>query len=188
MRGAERRNDLGTRVVRLRIGLVLGTDGGMLSNLLAPFEFGLGGPFGSGRQWMSWIERDDLIRLIAHIIASPQLTGAVNGTAPAPVRNAAFAQELGARLASPGAVAHAGIPAASRWPAISPTSCCSAGGACCPTRPQASGFKFRHETLPSAFSAILGRRNRARATSIVGSLKAGRRKADHSGTDLRLSA
>ena len=73
----------------------------MLSNLLAPFEFGLGGPIGSGKQWMSWIERDDLIRLIAHIIASPQLSGAVNGTAPAPVRNATFAQALGRALHRP---------------------------------------------------------------------------------------
>ena len=111
--GAARKAErLGIRVVRLRIGLVLGSEDGMLSNLLAPFEFGLGGRFGSGRQWMSWIERDDLVRLIAHIVADPQLIGAVNGTAPAPVRNATFAQELGARIASPGAVADARIPAA----------------------------------------------------------------------------
>ena len=51
----------------------------MLGRLLIPFEFGLGGRLGSGRQWMSWIERDDLVRLIAHIIATPSLTGAVNG-------------------------------------------------------------------------------------------------------------
>ena len=61
----------GVRVVRLRIGLVLGTEGGMLARLLTPFEFGLGGPIGSGQQWMSWIERDDLVRLIAHAIATP---------------------------------------------------------------------------------------------------------------------
>jgi uncharacterized protein len=54
--------------------------------LLVPFEFGLGGPIGDGRQWMSWIERDDLVRLIAHIMATPQLSGAVNATAPIPVR------------------------------------------------------------------------------------------------------
>ena len=61
----------GVRVVCLRIGLVLGTDGGFITRMLTPFEFGLGGPLGSGRQWMSWIERDDLIRLIAHVIAKP---------------------------------------------------------------------------------------------------------------------
>src|SRR5262249_17434907 len=100
--GAARKAEkFGMRVVRRRIGIVLGTEAGMLSNLLVPFEFGLGGPIGSGKQWISWIERDDLIRLIAHIIATPQLSGAVNGTAPAPVRNAAFAQALGRALHRP---------------------------------------------------------------------------------------
>jgi uncharacterized protein (TIGR01777 family) len=64
----------GTRVVRLRIGKVLGIDGGLLGSLVTPFAFGLGGPIGSGRQWVSWIERDDLVRLLAHVIATPQLT------------------------------------------------------------------------------------------------------------------
>ncbi len=151
-RKAER---LGTRVVRLRIGLVLGSEDGMLSNLLAPFEFGLGGPIGSGRQWMSWIERDDLVRLIAHIIASPQLTGAVNATAPAPVRNATFAQELARALHR---------PALLRMPAFLLRALAGdladelllGGRRVLPDKAQASGFKFRHETLPSALSAILG--------------------------------
>src|SRR5215813_2032870 len=86
---------------RLRITLVLGIDGGMLAQLLLPFEFGLGGPIGSGRQWMSWIERDDLIRLIAHAIATPRLTGPVNATAPTPVTNAVFAAELARALHRP---------------------------------------------------------------------------------------
>src|SRR6201999_390065 len=89
-REAERAVQYGVRVARLRIGLVLGIEGGVLSRLLMPFEFGAGGPIGSGRQWMSWIERDDLVRLIAHVIVTPSLAGAVNATAPAPERNAAF--------------------------------------------------------------------------------------------------
>ena len=100
-REARKAQRLGVRVVRLRIGLVLGIDGGMLSRLLIPFEFGLGGPFGSGRQWMSWIERDDLVRLIAHVIATPSLTGPVNATAPTPVTNAEFARALGRALRRP---------------------------------------------------------------------------------------
>ena len=76
--------DCGVRVACLRIGLVLGTDGGFITRMLTPFEFGLGGPLGSGRQWMSWIERDDLVRLIAHVIAqSGNLgTGQCNGADP----------------------------------------------------------------------------------------------------------
>src|ERR1700683_268183 len=89
------------RVVRLRIGLVLATQGGMLSRMLTPFEFGLGDPVGNGRQWMSWIQRDDLVRLIAHIVATPKLTGAVNATAPTPVRNTEFTRELGRAFGRP---------------------------------------------------------------------------------------
>ena len=102
------------RVVRLRIGLVLGTEGGMLARLLTPFEFGLGGPIGSGQQWMSWIARDDLVRLIVHIIATPKLTGAVNATAPAPVTNAEFSAALGRALHRPAVMR---LPAfAAAWP------------------------------------------------------------------------
>lgn len=82
------------RVIRLRMGLVLGVDGGMLAQLLTPFEFGGGTRLGDGRQWMSWIERDDLVRVIAHAIADGTLSGPVNATAPVPVRNDAFTRAL----------------------------------------------------------------------------------------------
>ena len=124
-RAAVQAERFGVRVVRLRIGLVLGTEGGMLASLLAPFEYGLGGPIGSGRQWMSWIERDDLVRLIAHAIATPALTGAVNATAPEPVRNADFAAELGRALHRPASCACRPRRCAGSA-AISPRNCCSA--------------------------------------------------------------
>jgi uncharacterized protein len=145
----------GVRVVRLRIGIVLGTESGMLSNLLAPFEFGLGGSIGSGEQWISWIHRDDLIRLIAHIIATPQLSGPVNGTAPAPVRNADFAQALGRALHRPVLLR---MPASvlRRLAGDLADELLLRGQRVLPDKVQASGFKFRHETLPSALSAILG--------------------------------
>ena len=91
----------GVRVVRLRMGLVLGVDGGMLAQLLTPFEFGGGAKLGDGRQWMSWIEQDDLIRVIALAIADPTLSGPVNATAPSPVRNDAFTRALGKALERP---------------------------------------------------------------------------------------
>ena len=111
-RAAVQAERFGVRVVRLRIGLVLGTEGGMLAQMLIPFEYGLGGPIGSGRQWMPWIALDDMVRLIAAAIAKPALTGPVNATAPEPVRNATFAHELGRALASPGLAAPAGRAAA----------------------------------------------------------------------------
>ena len=148
---------LGVRVVRLRIGLVLGTEGGMLGRMLTPFEFGLGGPMGSGKQWMSWIERDDLIRLIAHIIAVPKYAGAVNATAPVPVTNADFARELGRALRR---------PALLRMPAFLlhrlggdlADELLLTGQRVLPDKADAHGFKFRHETLESALAAMLGAR------------------------------
>src|SRR5262249_54386058 len=154
---ARKAEAFGTRVVRLRIGLVLGTEGGLLGNLLAPFEFGFGGPIGDGRQWMSWIERDDLVRLIAHIIANPQLRGAVNGTAPLPVRNSAFAQELGHALHRP-AVLRMPASLLHRLAGDLADELLLTGRRVLPDKAAASGFKFRHETLPGALSAILGAR------------------------------
>jgi uncharacterized protein len=155
-RAARRVERFGLRVVRLRIGLVLGTDGGLLGRLLLPFEFGLGGPIGSGRQWMSWIERDDLVRLIAHVIATPGLDGAVNATAPAPVPNRTFARELGRALRRPALLP---LPAAAlRLTGDFANELLLGGQRVLPDKVLASGFKFRHETLPGAFAAILGSR------------------------------
>src|SRR6202022_1062753 len=98
---ASKAAEYGVRVIYLRIGLVVGTEGGFLTRMLTPFEFGLGGPMGSGKQWMSWIERDDLIRLIALALARPEIAGPINATAPIPVTNTKFTAELGRRLQRP---------------------------------------------------------------------------------------
>jgi uncharacterized protein (TIGR01777 family) len=146
---------LGVRAVALRIGLVLGTQGGLLARLLLPFEFGMGGPIGSGQQWMSWIERDDLIRLIAHVIATPSLEGAVNATAPTPERNEDFTRELGRALHRPAFLRMPGAPL--RWLAGDFAKELLLGGQCViPEKALASGFVFRHGTLPGALDAILG--------------------------------
>jgi uncharacterized protein (TIGR01777 family) len=152
---ARKAEKFGVRVVRLRIGIVLGTEAGMLSNLLAPFEFGLGGPIGSGEQWISWIERDDLIRLIAHIVATPELNGAVNGTAPVPVRNADFARALGRALHRPTLLR---MPASvlHRLAGNLADELLLRGQRVLPDKALGSGFKFRHETLTSALSTMLG--------------------------------
>jgi uncharacterized protein (TIGR01777 family) len=145
----------GVRVVYLRIGLVIGTDGGFITRMLTPFEFGLGGPFGSGRQWMSWIERDDLIRLIAHVIARAEIAGPVNATAPIPVTNLKFTEELGRRLRRP---AFFRIPDAllRRLGGDFASELLLGGQRVLPNKALSNGFVFRHETLRSAFEAILG--------------------------------
>ena len=129
--------EYGVRVACLRIGLVLGADGGFITRMLTPFEFGLGGPLGSGRQWMSWIERDDLIRLIAHVIARPEISGPVNATPPIPVTNLKFTEELAAgctgQQSSASPTRCCAVSAA-----ISPTSFCWAASACCRTRRSAT--------------------------------------------------
>jgi uncharacterized protein len=85
---------LGIRVVRLRLGVVLGKDGGALQKMLPPFRLGLGGRLSSGRQWTSWIHIDDVINLILFILANAGVHGAINATAPEPVSNAEFTKEL----------------------------------------------------------------------------------------------
>jgi uncharacterized protein (TIGR01777 family) len=152
---ARKAQRLGVRVVRLRIGVVLGIDGGMLAQVLIPFEVGVGGPIGSGRQWMSWIERDDLVRLIAHVIVTPSLTGAVNATAPMPVTNADFARALGRALRRP---AWLKMPAALlRLVAGAFADELLLGGQrVLPDKAQAGGFEFRHETVEHALDAMLG--------------------------------
>jgi uncharacterized protein len=154
---AAKRAERYTRVVRLRIGLVLGVEGGLLARLLTPFEFGLGGPIGSGRQWMSWIERDDLVRLIAHVIATPSLTGAINATAPTPVRNAAFARELGRSLRRPALLK---LPALLLHLVLGDFAdeLLIGGQRVLPDKAQSSGFRFRHEELREAFAALFYRR------------------------------
>jgi uncharacterized protein len=144
----------GVRVVNLRIGLVIGTEGGFLTRMLTPFEFGLGGPMGSGRQWMSWIERDDLVRLIAHTVANPAVSGPTNATAPIPVTNIRFTEELGRRLNRPAVFR---IPAALLHHVAGDFAdeLLLGGQRVIPNKALGSGFVFRHETLRSAFEAIL---------------------------------
>ena len=146
--------DYGVRVINLRIGLVIGTDGGFITRMLTPFEFGLGGPLGSGKQWMSWIERDDLVRLIAHVIASPDIAGPINATAPIPVTNLKFTEELSRRLRRPAVFR---IPAGllRRVGGDFANELLLGGQRVLPNKALSNGFKFRHETLRSAFEAIL---------------------------------
>lgn len=89
------------RVVILRIGIVLGGDGGALGKMLPVFRLGFGGPIGTGQQWMSWISRRDLCQLIATAITDQAYSGAYNAVAPEPCRMAAFAAALGRCLGRP---------------------------------------------------------------------------------------
>lgn len=98
---AKKAEELGIRVISLRIGIVLGADGGALREMLFPFKLGLGGALGNGWQWMAWIHRDDLTGIILHLLHSRDIHGAINATAPAPVQNREFSKTLGRILHRP---------------------------------------------------------------------------------------
>lgn len=91
----------GTRVVLLRTGLVLERVGGALPRMVTPFRFFVGGPLGSGRQYISWIHRLDVVEMIRWIIDTPAVSGPVNATAPHPVTNREFARALGRAIRRP---------------------------------------------------------------------------------------
>lgn len=91
----------GIRVVRLRNGVALSPAGGALGQMLLPFKMGVGGRLGSGTQYLSWIDLDDLVALIHHALYDERLSGPVNGTAPHPVTNATFTSALGRVLRRP---------------------------------------------------------------------------------------
>jgi uncharacterized protein (TIGR01777 family) len=98
---AAARRPAACRLVILRIGIVLGPDGGALSKMLPVFRMGFGGPLGNGRQWMSWIHRHDLCRLIGRALEDPAMAGVYNAVAPQPVTMAGFTAELGRTLGRP---------------------------------------------------------------------------------------
>lgn len=98
---AQRAEPLGMRVVRLRIGVVLGSGGGALAKMVPPFRWWVGGPLGAGRQWVSWIHRDDVTGLIEWALTHPELSGAVNATAPSPVTMRTLCKELARALRRP---------------------------------------------------------------------------------------
>lgn len=103
-REANRAREYGVRVVTLRIGIVLGRDGGALAKMLPAFRAGAGGRIGSGRQWVSWVHVDDAVSLIVFAISQQNLNGPVNVTAPNPVTNSVFTRALAHALRRPAVI------------------------------------------------------------------------------------
>ena len=145
----------GVRVCLLRTGIVLGAAGGALARMLLPFELGFGGRMGSGRQWMSWIHRDDLVGLIIHAIAVETVRGPLNGTAPEPVRNADFARALGRALHRPALLPLPGF--ALRWALGQLAEEVLLGGQrVLPRKAAETGYQFLYPTLDEALREIVG--------------------------------
>jgi len=152
---AQRAEPLGVRVVRLRIGVVLAPGGGALAKMAPPFRGFLGGPLGSGRQWLSWIHREDVIGLIAWSLSQPALSGAVNATAPEPATMRAFCRELGRALRRP---AWAPVPAPVLRVLLGEMAdMLLTGQRVLPAVARRLGYVFRYPDLPRALAASLPR-------------------------------
>jgi uncharacterized protein (TIGR01777 family) len=146
----------GTREVRIRVGIVLGPGGGALKKLLPAFRMFAGGPIGSGKQWMSWIHRDDIARLFLHAARSPGVNGPLNGVAPRPVRNAEFAKVLGRVLKRPAVVPTPRL--ALRLVVGEFADVLATGQRVIPRKTLESGFEFRFEELEPALREIIHER------------------------------
>jgi uncharacterized protein (TIGR01777 family) len=143
---------LGVRTGAVRIGVVLGRDGGALAPLLPLFRLGLGGRVGSGRQWLSWIHLQDLVGLLRYVLEHPHAAGPVNGVAPEPVRNATFTAELGRALRRPTLFP---VPAAALRVAFGEMSAVLlASQRVQPHSAQRLGFAFRYPTLRGALEDL----------------------------------
>jgi uncharacterized protein (TIGR01777 family) len=144
--------ELGVRVAIIRIGVVLGRDGGALQKMLLPFRLGLGGRLGSGRQWMSWIHVDDLVGLFAYAIEHAEVCGVLNGVAPAPVTNAEFTAALGRALRRPAVLP---VPALGLRLALGEMSTMLlAGQRVVPRAAQRFGFEFRYPKIEPALADL----------------------------------
>ena len=150
---SRRAESLGVRTVRVRTGVVLGTDGGMLARIQTPFRFGLGATLGSGRQWMPWIHRIDIVRLFLHAAAAPGVPGALNGVAPGIVRNRELTKLLARVLGRPAILR---VPAFAMKALLGEMAEVVLGSQRAdPEATLASGFAFAHPDLEGALRDLL---------------------------------
>jgi uncharacterized protein (TIGR01777 family) len=150
---AAKAEPLALRVVRLRIGVVLEKDGGALAQMLPPFRLFLGGWMGTGRQYFSWVHRDDVVGIILYALDHDDIHGAINVTAPQPVTNKAFSVALGRALRRPALVP---VPAfALRLMLGEAAEIILSGQHVVPKALTAAGYRFKHPQLAGALQAIL---------------------------------
>ena len=144
---------LGLRVVRLRTGVVLEKDGGALAQMLPPFKMFLGGWMGTGRQYLSWIHRDDLVGIILYALDHDNIHGPVNATAPQPTTNKEFSLTLGRALYRPVLVP---VPAfALRLMLGEGAEAILSGQNVLPKAITDAGYQFKYPQLAGALQSIL---------------------------------
>jgi uncharacterized protein (TIGR01777 family) len=149
---AEKVKETGTRLVILRFGIVLGM-GGAIAQMLPPFQFFVGGPIGTGRQWFSWIHREDLVNLILQALTRPEIEGVLNGTSPYPVRMAELCSTLGQVLHRPSWLP---VPDFALELLLGDAAkVVLEGQQVLPKRSQAYGFQYEYPVLREALEQIL---------------------------------
>ena len=152
-READRAAELGLRVVKVRTGVVLDSEGGALKTMLTPFKLGVGGPVASGDQYMPWIHVDDVVGILSRAVHDESWSGAVNATAPEPVTNKAFSKALGSALHRP---ALAPVPAfAIKLLYGEMATIVVNGQRALPRRTQELGYTFAHPDLDEALRSAL---------------------------------
>lgn len=144
---------VGIRVVNLRIGVVLSKEGGALAKMLPPFRLGLGGPVGRGDQYLSWIARSDLARVIQFLLEMESVSGPVNATAPNPVTSRDFATALGHALHRPAIAPIPGFALKLLYGEMGGTLL--EGQRVLPKKLQEAGFHFNYPDVASALAAEL---------------------------------
>jgi uncharacterized protein (TIGR01777 family) len=147
---------MGIRVAHLRTGLVLTPAGGALGMMLPSFKIGIGGRIGSGRQYVSWIDHDDLLGMISHVIHTPSIRGAVNATAPYPVPNSTFTGTLGRVLRRPTLIPIPGLAVQALFGEMGKEMLLQ-GQRIQPAVAETSGFEFEHPGLEASLRYQLGR-------------------------------
>ncbi|MGQ9921389.1 MAG: TIGR01777 family oxidoreductase [Desulfobacca sp.] len=140
--------DLGVRTVITRFGLVLGRGGGLLGSMVPLFKSFVGGPVGSGRQWLSWIDQSDQLRAFLFVLEHPELTGVINFCSPNPVRNAEFAEALGRVLNRPSFLSAPAFLVKAALGEFAPVVL--GGQKVLPQKLLAAGFTFEYPTITAA--------------------------------------
>jgi hypothetical protein len=152
-REAARASELGLRVVQVRTGVVLDRRGGALLKMLPAFRLGVGGPVAGGRQYISWIHRDDEVGIILAALSDERWDGPVNATAPEPVANGDFSRALGRALHRPSLLP---VPGAALRLLYGEMAEIMTGGArVVPAKALVLGYEFSHRHLSEALSSAL---------------------------------
>jgi len=145
----------GVRVVLLRTGIVLDKGGGALAKMLTPFKMFVGGPVGSGKQWMSWIHNEDEVGLILFALDHPELSGPLNAVAPNPVTNKEFGKALGTVLGRPSFFPTPGFVL--RVALGESAQIVTTGQRVAPTKALAAGYSFKFADLEAALRDLLAK-------------------------------